>query len=101
MLIVSSTSRREIVCPDALYLGGLPSAHLAHLLLLFIRSALQVPFLNLLASVVDRAGRVRVRVGGNTQETATLVDSLPDDAMIAKDKQASSNPVSSSAFFSP
>ncbi|KAI0742961.1 hypothetical protein C8Q80DRAFT_1123075 [Daedaleopsis nitida] len=55
-------------------------------------SFIQVPFLNLLATVVDRAGSVRIRVGGNTQETATLVDSLPNYAMIAKDKQLSSNP---------
>ena len=52
-----------------------------------------MPFLNLLATVVDRAGRVRIRVGGNTQETATLVDSLPNNAMIAKDKQSTTNPV--------
>ena len=51
-----------------------------------LRSFLQVPFLNLLATVADRGGSVRIRVGGNTQETATLVDSLPDGAMIGKDK---------------
>ncbi|KAI0772364.1 hypothetical protein BD413DRAFT_612530 [Trametes elegans] len=49
-------------------------------------SFIQVPFLNLLANVAERAGRVRVRVGGNTQETATLVDSLRDNAIIEKDK---------------
>ncbi|OSD00696.1 hypothetical protein PYCCODRAFT_1437022 [Trametes coccinea BRFM310] len=48
-------------------------------------SFIQVPFLNLLATVAERAGAVRIRVGGNTQETATLVDSLPDNAMIVKD----------------
>ena len=53
---------------------------------LFLRSFVQVPFLNLLATVADRGGSVRIRVGGNTQETATLVDSLPDGAMIGKDK---------------
>ena len=47
---------------------------------------MQVPFLNLLATVADRGGSDRIRVGGNTQETATLVDSLPDGAMIGKDK---------------
>ena len=56
-------------------------------------SFIQVPFLNLLATVADRAGRVRIRVGGNTQETATLVDSLPDNEMIAKDKTDATNPV--------
>ncbi|PSR77479.1 hypothetical protein PHLCEN_2v7910 [Hermanssonia centrifuga] len=40
----------------------------------------------------DRAGRVNIRVGGNTQETAVLVDSLPDGAMIEKDKADTSNP---------
>ncbi|EJF60218.1 hypothetical protein DICSQDRAFT_137837 [Dichomitus squalens LYAD-421 SS1] len=55
-------------------------------------SFIQVPFLNLLATVADRAGRVRIRVGGNTQETATLVDSLPDNEMIAKDKTDATNP---------
>ncbi|KAH9914073.1 uncharacterized protein BXZ73DRAFT_106718 [Epithele typhae] len=55
-------------------------------------SYLMVPFLNLLASVADRAGRVRVRVGGNTQEYATLVASLADNAIIEKDKENTSNP---------
>lgn len=59
------------------------------------RTFLQVPFLNLLATVADRAGSVRIRVGGNTQETATLVDSLPDYEIIAKDKEDATNPVSS------
>ncbi|KAH9886697.1 hypothetical protein C8Q73DRAFT_714970 [Cubamyces lactineus] len=53
---------------------------------------LQVPFLNLLAALADRAGIVTIRVGGNTQETASLVPSLPNNAMIAKDKEDSSNP---------
>ena len=57
-----------------------------------------MPFLNLLAAVADRAGRVRVRVGGNTQETATLVNSLPNNTMIAKDKTDATNPV---RFFFP
>ncbi|KAJ7034447.1 hypothetical protein C8F04DRAFT_1101881 [Mycena alexandri] len=34
---------------------------------------LQVPFLNLMANIVQRAGSVMVRVGGNTQESAHLV----------------------------
>ncbi|KAL1943312.1 hypothetical protein VTO73DRAFT_4387 [Trametes versicolor] len=54
-------------------------------------SFIQVPFLNLLAAVVERAGSVRIRVGGNTQETATLVDSLADNAMIEKAKSAPSS----------
>ncbi|TBU40507.1 hypothetical protein BD309DRAFT_870161 [Dichomitus squalens] len=47
-------------------------------------SFIQVPFLNLLATVADRAGSVRVRVGGNSQETATLVGGLPNNSMIEK-----------------
>lgn len=46
-----------------------------------------------MAHVTERAGHVNIRVGGNTQETAVLVDSLEDGKMIEKDKLASSNPV--------
>ncbi|KAF8995400.1 glycoside hydrolase family 79 protein [Cyathus striatus] len=35
---------------------------------------LQVPFLNLMANLVERAGSVYVRLGGNTQEHARMVD---------------------------
>ncbi|KAJ7434772.1 glycoside hydrolase family 79 protein [Mycena galericulata] len=35
---------------------------------------IQVAFLNLMSNIVQRAGSVRVRVGGNSQESATLVD---------------------------
>ncbi|KAI8996273.1 hypothetical protein BD414DRAFT_477356 [Trametes punicea] len=55
-------------------------------------SFIQVPFLNLISTLASRAGMVRIRVGGNTQETATLVGSLPNNSMIAKDKQDASNP---------
>ncbi|THH18224.1 hypothetical protein EW146_g2709 [Bondarzewia mesenterica] len=48
-------------------------------------SFIQVPFLNLLANIVERAGWVQVRVGGNTQESAMLVDSLPNGTILAKD----------------
>ncbi|EJF60196.1 hypothetical protein DICSQDRAFT_171422 [Dichomitus squalens LYAD-421 SS1] len=54
-------------------------------------SFLQPTFLNLLATVADRAGSVRVRIGGNTQEIATLVASLPENAMIAKDHSVDDN----------
>lgn len=46
---------------------------------------LQVPFLNLMALIRKRAGEVRIRVGGNTQETAVLVDSLPGGVMLTKE----------------
>ncbi|KDQ23855.1 glycoside hydrolase family 79 protein [Pleurotus ostreatus PC15] len=55
-------------------------------------SHLQIPFLNLMANIQQRAGRVLVRVGGNTQETATLVDSLPDGRALEKDLLGVSNP---------
>ncbi|KAJ6482192.1 glycoside hydrolase family 79 protein [Mycena vitilis] len=47
---------------------------------------LQVPFLNLMANIVQRAGSVMVRVGGNTQESATLVadGSIPDGRVLSK-----------------
>lgn len=47
-----------------------------------------------MANIQQRAGRVLVRVGGNTQETATLVDSLPDGRALEKDLLGVSNPVS-------
>lgn len=52
-----------------------------------------VPFLNLMANIRDRAGSVYVRVGGNTQETATLVDSLPDGKILYKYTNDTDNPV--------
>ncbi|KAG1807867.1 glycoside hydrolase family 79 protein [Suillus subaureus] len=57
-------------------------------------SFLQVPFLNLMANLRQRGGSVKVRVGGNTQETATLVSSTPDGAALEKDYGRSSNPTS-------
>ncbi|KAJ7679102.1 glycoside hydrolase family 79 protein [Mycena polygramma] len=47
-------------------------------------SFLQVPFLNLMSNLQARGGSVRVRVGGNTQETATMVSTLPDGKMMEK-----------------
>ena len=53
-----------------------------------------MPFLNLISNVASRAGQVNIRIGGNTQDTAILVDSLPDGDIIEKDKDSVSNPVS-------
>ena len=58
-----------------------------------IRSYLQVPFLNLMALIQQRAGRVHIRVGGNTQETATMVDSLPNNKVMQKEQTDTNNPV--------
>ncbi|THH33380.1 hypothetical protein EUX98_g815 [Antrodiella citrinella] len=51
-----------------------------------------VPFLNLMSLIAERAGHVAIRVGGNSQDTATLVDSLPDNEVMEKDKLDTSNP---------
>ena len=40
-----------------------------------------------------RGGAVHIRVGGNTQDYATMVDSLPDGKAIEKDKSNTTNPV--------
>ncbi|KAJ6545101.1 glycoside hydrolase family 79 protein [Mycena vulgaris] len=53
---------------------------------------LQVPFLNLMSNVASRGGSVRVRVGGNTQETATLVSSLANGKIMQKQAQDTANP---------
>lgn len=49
-------------------------------------SLIQVPFLNLMGTLQERSGRVNIRVGGNSQENAVLVDlnSLPNGRVIAK-----------------
>jgi hypothetical protein len=57
-------------------------------------SYLQVPLLNLMANIAERAGAVHVRIGGNTQEYAYFVDSLPDARAISKEKANTNNPVS-------
>lgn len=59
-------------------------------------SVLQVPFLNLMANIQQRVGQVKIRVGGNTQETAVLVASTPDGKILEKDVNGVSNPVSTS-----
>ncbi|KAJ7064676.1 hypothetical protein C8F01DRAFT_771741 [Mycena amicta] len=46
---------------------------------------IQVPFLNLMANIQQRAGSVMIRVGGNTQESAKMVDSLPNGRILQKD----------------
>ncbi|KAI9451263.1 hypothetical protein BJY52DRAFT_123356 [Lactarius psammicola] len=53
---------------------------------------LQVPFLNLMGNIKQRAGWVQVRIGGNTQESAELVQSLPNGTILAKDLTNSFNP---------
>ncbi|KAI0772366.1 glycoside hydrolase family 79 protein [Trametes elegans] len=57
-------------------------------------TTLHVPFLNLMNIVAQRAGAVHIRVGGNTQETAYIVDHLDDGKMMEKNKEDASNPTS-------
>ncbi|KAJ6627347.1 glycoside hydrolase family 79 protein [Mycena sp. CBHHK59/15] len=61
-------------------------------------SRLQVPFLNLMSNVQARGGSVRVRVGGNTQETATLVPSLANGKIMQKEAQDTANPTHTPAL---
>ncbi|KAJ7692569.1 glycoside hydrolase family 79 protein [Mycena rosella] len=53
---------------------------------------LQVPFLNLLSNVASRGGSVRVRLGGNSQDYATLYPSLANGKIIQKQAQDTANP---------
>jgi hypothetical protein len=63
------------------------------------RSFIQVPFLNLMSDLVQRGGQVNVRVGGNSQEQATYVTSLPNGKMIEKNITDTQNPVGQFASF--
>jgi hypothetical protein len=76
-------SREEQVYPHRCVRRFLPPSYLFH-----PRSSLiNVPFLNLVANVVARSGSMQIRVGGNSQETAELVDSIPNGngSIISKD----------------
>jgi hypothetical protein len=53
---------------------------------------IQPAFLNLMSNIVQRAGQVYVRVGGNTQETASLVQSIPDGKVLEKNYGNTTNP---------
>lgn len=46
-----------------------------------------------MANLRERSGSVHIRVGGNTQDTATMVSSTPDGAALEKDVVNTSNPV--------
>lgn len=48
-----------------------------------------------MALIAERAGQVDIRVGGNTQEYAVEVPSLPDYKAIIKDGDDTTNPVDS------
>ncbi|KAH9914072.1 glycoside hydrolase family 79 protein [Epithele typhae] len=57
-------------------------------------SHINPPFLNFMSIIAQKAGKVHVRVGGNTQDFAYVVDSLADGKVIEKDKEDASNPTS-------
>jgi hypothetical protein len=46
-----------------------------------------------MANIKQRAGSVHIRIGGNTQDTASMVASLPGGKAIAKEATNTSNPV--------
>ncbi len=58
-----------------------------------ISSFIHPPFLNMMSLVAERAGRVHVRVGGNTQDFARMVPSLADGKAIEKQVVNTNNPV--------
>lgn len=57
------------------------------------RSLIQVPFLNLMSNLVERSGGVLIRIGGNTQEFATMVSSLEDGKTFDKEDSGSTQTV--------
>lgn len=46
-----------------------------------------------MALIADRAGEVQIRVGGNTQDYAKLVDATSDGRILEKEKVDTNNPV--------
>lgn len=63
-------------------------------------SFIQVPFLNLMMNLQERAGLVLIRLGGNTQEYATMVDSLDNGKAIMKQQASNTQTVRCSLLFS-
>jgi len=55
-------------------------------------SFINVPFLNFVSLITERAGEMIIRVGGNTQDYATLVDETPDGRMLGKVSTDPNNP---------
>lgn len=46
-----------------------------------------------MANIQERADAVHVRIGGNTQEFAYYVPTLPEERAISKEKADTNNPV--------
>ncbi|KAG5642996.1 hypothetical protein DXG03_001773 [Asterophora parasitica] len=55
-------------------------------------SHIQVPFLNLMAQIQQRAGGVHIRMGGNTQDFAYWVEQVDNHAATSKEKSDPKNP---------
>ena len=55
---------------------------------------INVPFLNFMSLLAERSGEVIIRVGGNTQDYATLVANTSDGRVIEKTGIDPNNPVS-------
>ncbi|KAB5589021.1 hypothetical protein CTheo_7533 [Ceratobasidium theobromae] len=66
-------------------------------------SHLQVPFLNHMSNLKARAGKVSIRVGGNTQETSVLIpDGFSSGYVIEKFRRPGSTPTETPLiYFSP
>jgi hypothetical protein len=55
---------------------------------------METPFINLLAQIRKRGGGVTVRVGGNSQERATISDRISTGQIIYKGSSDPNKPVS-------
>ncbi|KAF8596582.1 hypothetical protein BDV93DRAFT_542700 [Ceratobasidium sp. AG-I] len=66
-------------------------------------SHLQVPFLNYMSNIKARAGKVSIRVGGNTQETSVLIpEGFNTGYVIQKTRRPGSTPTETPLiYFSP
>ncbi|CUA78488.1 Beta-glucuronidase [Rhizoctonia solani] len=65
-------------------------------------SVLAVPFLNHIVNIANRAGAVRVRVGGNTQERAIMrPEGFPGGEILIKPKQADTTTETPHVEFAP
>ncbi|KAJ7168531.1 glycoside hydrolase family 79 protein [Mycena filopes] len=94
---LSSAPVPGLSIPQGGYFLGF-SVEMSVILQVFGSTRLAVPFLNLMSNIQARGGSVRVRVGGNTQETATEVPSLADGKMMEKEAQDTNNPTHTPAL---
>lgn len=60
-------------------------------------SFIQVPFLNLMVNIIQRAGAVHIRLGGNTQDFAYYVESIQDGHALGKEHIELRNPTDTPA----